>query len=350
VGVQLVTAQWAALLMLLFGAACASSSSVDPPKAAPNVRASQSVVPPETADSTPAQATPAPPCAGLDELWDHDHPELSAVRFREAAAGFASSGDTGCELEALGQLARAEGLQRKFDDAHRVLDDVDRRLAGMPVGRAALRSKLERGRVLNSSKQPDRATPLFVEAWELARRLGEDGLAVDAAHMVAIARMSVPDEALAWNHRAIELAETSASEAARRWMGSLYNNTGWVHFERGEYERALELFQKGVGVREQQGKLVPLLIARWTVGRTLRALGRTEEALLLQENLRASFEANGEPPDGFVYEELAECTLALGKPGHAALFRRAHEILSEDAAFREAEPERLERLRRLGER
>lgn len=290
-----------------------------------------------------------PPCPQLDESWDFDHPEQSAQRFAAAARQFAAQRNTNCELEALTQQARAEVLQGSFDVANRILDQVDQRLQGAAPGRPALRSKLERGRVLNSSKRPEAAAPLFVEAYELARKLGEDGLAVDAAHMVAIAKLSAPDESLEWNLRATELALSSSSQAARRWLGALYNNTGWTYFDRGEYERALDLFEKGVTIREERGQLVPLLIARWCVGRTLRALGRVEEALALQEKLRAEYEANGKEPTGFVYEELAECTLLLGKPGHAALFRRAYELLSQDASLREDEPERLERLRSLGQ-
>jgi tetratricopeptide (TPR) repeat protein len=207
---------------------------------------------------------------------------------------------------------------------------------------------LERGRALNSAKRVEAAKRFFVEAWELARELGEDGLAVDAAHMVAIAQSRDPDAALEWNLRAIELAQSSPDESARRWLGSLYNNTGWTYFDRGEYERAHTLFERGVEFRREQGKLVPLLIARWAVARTLRALGRVEQALAEQQRLAAEYEANAKPANGFVYEELAECTLALGNPGHEQLFRRAFELLSQDASFREAEPERLERLRQLG--
>src|SRR5688572_19009471 len=134
----------------------------------------------------PEQPRERAPCAHLKDLWNFDKPGESEQRFLAAARTSAADDDTACELEALTQAARAQGLQRRFDEAHKTLDEVDRRLRGTPAGRVALRSKLERGRVFNSSKQLEPAYTSFVEAWELARALGEDGLAVDAAHMVAI--------------------------------------------------------------------------------------------------------------------------------------------------------------------
>jgi tetratricopeptide (TPR) repeat protein len=295
--------------------------------------------------SAPARARPT--CDHLTELWDFDAPENSARRFEKAAQDAAAASDSSCELEALTQLARARGLQGNFDDANRVLDQVDHRLAGDVANRPALRSKLERGRVLNSSKHPDAAYALFVDAWHLARQLGEDGLAVDAAHMVAIAKLKEPDLALEWNLKALELAQSSSADDARGWLGSLYNNIGWTYFEAGDYEDALAVFRQGVEVREKQPQPKPLLIAKWSVARTLRALKRTEEALAAQERLLAEYETRGLEPTGFVYEELAECKLELGQPGHHALFARAYSILSEDKWLAENEPQRLERLLRL---
>lgn len=294
-----------------------------------------------------ASVTSSPACNHLAELWDFDAPEESARRFQEAARDAAAASDSTCELEALTQLARAHGLQGNFDEANRILDRVDARLDGAAPSRPALRSKLERGRVLNGSKQKDAAYPLFVEAWHLARQLGEDGLAVDAAHMVAIAKLNEPDVSLDWNLEALALAESSAAEDAQRWRGSLYNNIGWTHFERDEYEKALAVFRQAVAFREKQAQPKPLLIAKWSVARTLRALKRTNEALAAQKQLVAEYETLGLEPTGFVYEELAECKLELGQPGHRELFARAYSLLSKNEWLTQDEPQRIERLLRL---
>jgi hypothetical protein len=53
--------------------------------------------------------------------------------------------------------------------------------------------------------------------------------------MVAI--VASGDEALAWNQRALELAQASPDPDARRWRASLFNNLGWTYHDRGEYAR-----------------------------------------------------------------------------------------------------------------
>ena len=117
----------------------------------------------------------------LDQLWDFADPGGSAQRFRaELAAGPAPS----ASAELVTQLARALGLQGRFDQADELLDEV--RVEGLlPV--VAVRVALERGRVRNSSGRPADAVPMFAQALDLARAADEDFLAVDAAHMLAIA-------------------------------------------------------------------------------------------------------------------------------------------------------------------
>jgi tetratricopeptide (TPR) repeat protein len=287
----------------------------------------------------------------FDSLWDYERPERSEARFRELLPALA---DTSRQLELMTQIARAQGLQRRFDEAHATLDAVERRLHGAAhedrtaQPRPRIRLLLERGRVWNSSGSPERARPLFLSAWDHARGAGEDALAVDAAHMVAI--VEAGDEKLAWNVRALELAEGSEAPDARRWRASLLNNLGWTYHERGEYERALALFERAAAAREQQGQARPLRIARWCVARALRSLGRVEQALALQEVLARELERDGDS-DGYVDEELGECLLALGRDEQStAAFRRAFERLRSDPGVAANEPERLARLERLSRR
>lgn len=68
----------------------------------------------------------------------------------------------------------------------------------------------------------------------------------------------------------------------------------------------------------------------------------------MQQALLAEFEASGEK-DGYMYEELGECLLALGQPEQARpYFARAHEELSQDTWLVEKEPARMLRLQTLG--
>lgn len=280
----------------------------------------------------------------FDALWDYSYPDRSETRFREALARFPEDGPA--RLELLTQIARAQGLQRKFEEAHQTLDEVEKRL-GNVASRPNVRYLLERGRVFNSSGYPDRARPFFEQAWELAKQLAEDFYAVDAIHMLAI--VAPTDQSLTLNLQAINLAESSQQERARYWLGSLYNNTGWSYHGMGDYASALEIFQKGEAWQRAMQRVSETRIAAWCVARTMRSLERFEEALSGQLRLEAEFEAAGET-DGYVFEEIAECLLALERPQAARpYFSRAYEILAQDAWLAEQEPDRLARLRKLGE-
>lgn len=279
----------------------------------------------------------------FDQLWDYNQPAASEARFRQVLATITP--DSSVYVELLTQIARTQGLQRKFVEAHQTLDEAEHRLTS-DNRRAHIRYWLERGRVFNSSKQPDQARPFFLQAWEVALTAGEDFYAVDAAHMLGIVEPS--DEQLAWNLKALELAENSSDPRARQWLGSLYNNIGWMYHDRGQDEQALAIFQKAVTWREAAGQPVETRIARWCVARILRALNRVEEALVMQHDLRHALEASGES-DGYVYEELGECLLALGNQTEAApYFARAYRELSKDSWLAENEPARLERLQGQG--
>ncbi len=285
---------------------------------------------------------PNPP--DIDALWDYSHPDQTEARFREVLLQVPEADPAFLEL--LTQIARAQGLQRKFEQAHKTLDQVQRRLADTG-SRPKVRYLLERGRVLNSSGKPEEARPLFDQAADMATQLNEDFYAVDALHMLAI--VAPPGQSLALNLQAIQHAERSRQERARNWLGSLYNNTGWSYHEMGEFEAALETFQKAETWQRSMGRLPELRIASWCVARTLRSLNRFEEALSRQLALEEEWAADGET-DGFVFEEIGECLLALNRAEEARpYFSTACVLLSADPWLVEKEPARLERLKSLGD-
>jgi tetratricopeptide (TPR) repeat protein len=280
--------------------------------------------------------------ANFDQLWDYDDPAATEQRFRELLARIPAGTPTYFEL--LTQIARAQGLQRNFDAAHRTLDTVKGALAAAGE-RVQIRYLLERGRVFNSAKQPESAQPLFLAAWERANSAGEDYDTIDAAHMLAI--VEPPEQSLSWNLQALELAEQTPDPRAKKWLGSLCNNIGWTFHDAGQYDQALALFEKALNHRETQGQEREARIARWCVARALRSLGRVTEALAIQQALLEANERDG-ATDGYVFEELAECLLALGHPAEAqAYFARAYAELSGDPWLADNEPERLERLKTL---
>ena len=189
------------------------------------------------------------------------------------------------------------------------------------------------------------ARPLFLQALDLAVRSKEDVYAVDAAHMMAIVEPT--EKQLQWNLKALAIAESSEDERARRWKGSLYNNIGWTYFDQGQYEEALFMFEKALRFREEQGDPVNIRVARWSVAKVLRMMGHTEEALEIQQQLFQEYEAAGQR-SGYVYEEIAECMMAVGREQEAqGWFAAAYEELSRDPWVAN-EHERLNRLKELG--
>jgi tetratricopeptide (TPR) repeat protein len=273
----------------------------------------------------------------IDELWDFDDPAASEARFRTAAADDANAAFQG-PLRT--QIARALGLQRRFDNGVAILDSL-----GVDTREMAVRVVLERGRIENSRGNPAAARPYFESAAARAREAGLDNLAVDALHMVAIA--APPEEQPALHDQAIALASASTDPRARRWLASLYNNAGWTRFESGDVSGALEIFQLALAERESQGKPRETGIARWAVARALRALGRVDEAYAIQRDLLEINEAAG-VDDPYVHEELGECLLALGQPDEArAQLAIALPALEADGYTAQAEPDRIARLRKL---
>jgi tetratricopeptide (TPR) repeat protein len=278
----------------------------------------------------------------FDSLWDYDRPGETELKFRELLPAVH---DPSHRAQLLTQIARAEGLQRKFDDAHLTLNEAESFITP-DLTRAAIRCLLERGRVFNSSGQPEQAKPFFKQAYERALALGEDLYAVDAAHMLAI--VAPPEQQLEWNLRAIEMAEKSDDPRARNWLGSLLNNLAWTYHDAGQYETALDTFQKALKWREQQGDAKATRIARWCVARALRSLKRIDEAYAIQTALLREYEAIGEK-SGYVYEELAECLHALGRDSEAQpYFALAYDDLSKDSWLVNHEAQRLQRLKELG--
>ncbi len=295
--------------------------------------------------SAHAVSEDAPLDAGwLDRAWDFDEPAESEVRFRHELPTMPPGAAARLELST--QIARAQGLQRQFDAAHATLDGIENALAGRPQ-RVAVRYLLERGRVYNSSRQSDRATPLFREALDKARNAHEDFLAIDAAHMLGIA--AAPADRLRWNLEAVAMTERTDDVRSKRWLASLYNNIGWTYHERGQYATALEYFEKALPAWEVRGGAGNVRFARWAIARAYRSLGRYDEALAIQRRLTVEGVEAG-APDGYVYEELGELLLVKGDPAAARPnFARAFELLGPDAGLQAHEPERLARLKRLGE-
>jgi len=241
--------------------------------------------------------------AELDALWDFTDPAASEQRFR------AARDEPGTDAVRAGtlttQLARALGLQDRFDEADALLDGVD----GDPL--VAVRRDLERGRLRRSAGRVPEAVPLFGRAADGAAALATDPgpdpdgevrvaatfLRVDALHMLALSDDGAADR---WTREALAALEPVTDARTLRWRVALHNNRGWERHDAGEYDAALAEFRAALDAAVSYGNEAQRIAARWSVARCLRSLGRTADALAMQEALAADA-----PDDPYVAEELA---------------------------------------------
>ena len=234
--------------------------------------------------------------AAIERAWDFEDPAGSEARLR----ALLTDADGQDALVLRTQVARALGLQQRYDEAQAGLDEVA--AAASPGTEARVRERLERGRVLRSGGDPDRARPLFAEAAALAGRL-LTGLRIDALHMTALLAGS-PAEQAALTEAVLAEARADDDPAARRWVPSLLNNLGMARHDAGDLAGALAAFEEALAVRRERGEHRETQIATWMVGWALRLLGRDDEALRIQTALKAELEAEG-ATDPYVDEEIA---------------------------------------------
>lgn len=308
-------------------------------------------------EPNPLEAAMSANLPDFDSQWNYGDPAGTEAVFREIQAQVGESAPLAYRAELATQIARTQGLQRQFDAAHATLDQVDGWLVqvegepGMTVAR--VRALLERGRAVNSAGDPERAGGIFLEAFELGSAQPNSGDApmafhvVDAAHMLGIVEKGAASEQ--WNLKALELAQASTDPRAQGWQGSLTNNLGWTYHDQGRYEEAYDLFAQNRAYWLERDQTQRAHIAKWCMGRTLRSLGKTKQALAVQNELLAEWSPEDGGPSGYVYEELGECTLLLESESAARPhFAKAYAMLSQDEWLQANEAERLARLAKLG--
>jgi tetratricopeptide (TPR) repeat protein len=281
------------------------------------------------------------------EVWNFGDPKGSMVAFEALEQEAEAAGNEVYRAEVVTQIARCYGLQGQFDEAHASLDRAEK-LPRADHPRVQTRIALERGRAFNSSGQRDKALPLFVQAWEVAQSAGEDYLAGDAVHMIAI--VTPVEEAEDWVERGRVFVMNAGDTSSRHWLGPLHNNLGWSLVNAERYGDALSQFRLSQEAYEAEEDTLSVLIAGYSIGRTLRVMGNPEEAVQVLEETDAAFRARNET-DGYVLEELALVYETLGRVDEARdSAGKAFEALSEDTWFVKNEAERLAYLEKLATR
>ncbi len=178
----------------------------------------------------------------LDELWDFADAVGSEARLRAAAA---QEPDASSRAELDTQVARALGLQERYDEADALLDGIRAQSPAVTV-----RIALERGRLRNSGGDPGAAIALFQHAAAGAASVDLAFLQVDALHMLAIADA---DRAAEWTAQALAVLDGPTDERTQRWRVGLHNNAGWARFDAGDYAAAVAEFELAKGAATRWG-------------------------------------------------------------------------------------------------
>ena len=302
----------------------------------------------------------------FDELWSLGDPVAIEKRFIDLLPQAESLKNKSIYLQLLSQIALAQALQKKFDDAHAILNKAEKLLTPEYVI-AQIRILLERGRVFQQSgiyQQPEKslkqknlfkkARDLFEQSYKLSVQHRFDYHTINAAHMIAIIAEKAEDK-IKWNELAIEHVKKTKDQRAGDWIGALYNNLGQNYFETKQLQKALAMFESALKIREKEGHKSNIRIAKWAVARTLRVLNRLDEALDILINLLKDYEVISKskkldtPKEmfdlslGLVYEEL---TLVYEEKTQF-FSKLAYDVLSKDLMFSKVEAKRLERLKQI---
>jgi len=255
-----------------------------------------------------ALLTIAPAIMAIDlaPLWDFNKPEVSEQRLRAALKS--ATGDDALILQT--QIARTYGLRKDFAKAQDILRSIAKDVS-TAAPEARTRYALEVGRTYASATHsPELLTAEFKklahasygDALAIAKGANLDSLAIDAIHMLAFVD-NVPTDQLKWGQEALAVAEASSQPDAKNWEASIRNNIGYAYHQLGRFDEALTEFKQAVVLRERGTNAESIRVAYWMVAWTLRALGRTDEALKLQLRLERECEA-AKTPDRYVFEEL----------------------------------------------
>ena len=258
----------------------------------------------------------------VSTLWDFNKPDLSEERFRSALSN--ASADDALLLQT--QIARTYGIRRNFPQAQKILSDIEPQIQNANVETKA-RYYLELGRTYSSATHPpesqtievrELARSAYMRAYKLAQNGKLDSLAIDALHMMTFVD-TAPEEQVEWNRKAIALMQSSSQQDAKKWEGSLHNNTGYALHLLERYDDALVEFKLALAAHERGGNPQSIRIAHWMIAWTLRALGQLNEAIEIQLRLERECDEAGEP-DPYVFEELELLYKALNNDEKAEYY------------------------------
>jgi tetratricopeptide (TPR) repeat protein len=284
----------------------------------------------------------------IDGFGEFDDLSLAEAKIRSRLERQDESLWQDADLEALTQLARIQGLQGLVVEAKTMLDRARPRVYPSedgPATRLQIRYLLEQGRLLCLAMTPVKAQSYFNQALDFALKINATFFAIDAALMLSVSQPpKYKNEQL---KNALQMAEQSSDPQAQLWLSHLYVMQGWHAFDFRRYEDALVSFEKALARPRQPGETLKVMVIHWCIARTLRALNRIDEALVMQRELLAQLSIAGQV-NGHVFLEIAECLQVLKQPEEArGYFESAYTQLSTDGWYSDNKAADLSRMRHL---
>jgi tetratricopeptide (TPR) repeat protein len=156
----------------------------------------------------------------IDNVWKLGDPATVEATFHKMLLQAKVLKDTAACLYILSQIALAQAIQSNFDDAHKTLDEAEALLTP-EYEIARVKILLERGVFFRQAGNIQEAIAHLKKAYVFSIEHDLDLAAIEAAHLIAIAAQT-PAEKLAWNQRAIDVAENSNDNQAKAWLSQLY--------------------------------------------------------------------------------------------------------------------------------
>jgi hypothetical protein len=260
----------------------------------------------------------------LREMWNFSDPVSSQVRFEAALAG--ASADDALILRT--QIARAMGLRKDIAGARELLRSIEPQAAAASP-RVQAHHALEWGRTFASAVHDlktlsDADKREASQAFERAQRIAQqhllDALAIDAIHMFAFVDES-PTAAEAIARKALVISLNSAQPDAQRWQASIRHNLGYALQQQARYTEALVEFATSQALRAKANNADGVRVAQWMQARVLRLMGRSAEALAMQEALLIETQALGKP-DPYAVDELILLYTTVQLPAQAEAMKQ----------------------------
>lgn len=283
----------------------------------------------------------------IDGYWGSNDLAECELKIRNALPINPDGEWSEAQLSALTQLVRVLNLQGKTEAARDSLILARKLiLSRMPKDiKSEIRLMLEEGRHLCINMTPAKAPPFFGQAWSTACDHGLDYLAIEAAVMLAVSQPVKSQNE--WLQRAIDLAEKTEDADSKLWLAQLYLMEGWHAYDFRRMDDALKYFNLALARPRQAGEMTDLIRIKWCVARCLRALGRVQEALDIQTELLNEI-TNANKVNGYVFLEMAECTLLLQRNEEAkSYFESAYKILSTNSWLIDNRNSELSRMQEL---